>query len=61
MRRILFSIKDLKCSYDSGKIVLDIDRLDIYDGQITFIVGKSGSGKSTLLETLGFMNDTFSS
>lgn len=61
MRKILFSIKDLKCSYVSGKTILEIDRLDIYEGQITFIVGKSGSGKSTLLETLGFMNDTFSS
>ena len=41
MRRILFSIHDLKCSYDSGKIV-DIDRLDIYDGQITLLSANPG-------------------
>ena len=60
----LFSIENLKCSYDRpyikgrSRVVLEIERLDIARGQKIFIVGESGIGKSTILETLGLMNDT---
>ncbi len=55
----IFTIRNLRCGYNKSKEVLNISHLDIYSGQLTFVIGKSGSGKSTLLETLGFMNDTF--
>jgi putative ABC transport system ATP-binding protein len=55
----IFSISDLKCSYNNGKrVVLEIDKLDIPYGIITFIIGSSGIGKSTILETFGMMNNT---
>ncbi len=59
MSKTIFKIRDLNCGYNKEKVVLNIHHLDIYSGQLTFVIGKSGSGKSTLLETLGFMNDTF--
>ena len=60
----LFSIENLKCSYDRpyikgrSRVVLEIERLDIARGNKIFIVGESGIGKSTILETLGLMNNT---
>jgi len=57
-----FEIKNLKCSYNrkgkDPKVVLQIDELNIPQGEIVFIVGQSGCGKSTILETLGLMNNT---
>lgn len=55
---VKFEIRNLQCSYDQRRVVLNIEKLDIYDNQITFFVGPSGVGKSTILETLGFMNNT---
>jgi len=54
----LFSIKNLKCSYNKKNIVLNVDNLDLYAGELIFLIGESGSGKSTFLETVGLMNNT---
>lgn len=54
----LFEIKDLSCSYDKTKVVLEIKHLVIPQGKKVFIVGESGIGKSTILETLGMMSKT---
>ena len=57
-----FEIKKLKCSYEckatNPKVVLQVDELRIFKGEIVFMVGQSGCGKSTILETLGLMNNT---
>ncbi len=60
----LFTIKNLRCSYDSpfvegcSRTVVEIESLQLERGQKIFIVGESGIGKSTILETLGLMNNT---
>lgn len=60
--KLCFDIKELKCSYEkessNPKVVLEIDKLEIHEGEVVFFVGRSGCGKSTILETLGLMNDT---
>jgi tungstate transport system ATP-binding protein len=38
-----------------SKTVLDVDRLDIYRGEVLALVGPSGAGKSTLLRLLNFL------
>lgn len=38
-----------------GRRVVDIERLDVYCGEIFALVGPSGSGKSTLLRLLNFL------
>lgn len=55
----IFEIKNLECKYKNAMhSVLFIDELNIYKGEIVFIIGASGIGKSTILETLGLMNNT---
>jgi|GEM_PF-308802 len=56
---ILFDIQNLRCEYDSGKLVLDIPSLQIPKGKFVGLLSVSGGGKSTLLETLGLMHKTF--
>ena len=52
-------IEDIVCRYPNTQTsVLNIDKLEIPRGKITFILGPSGVGKTTLLETLGLMNNT---
>lgn len=55
---MLYSIRNLICSYNGVKTVLEIKQLDIPNEKIVFFVGPSGIGKSTILETLGFMTRT---
>lgn len=58
MRNIVFDLKNVKCSYNGNKPVLEVDSLQIARGKMTILLGVSGAGKSTLLETLGLMNNT---
>ncbi len=55
----LITIKNVSKNIGKKKIIDDIS-LDIYKGEITFIVGSSGAGKSTLLNLIGGL-DTISS
>ena len=54
----IFEINNLKCSYNGGPAVLEIERLAITSGKLVVILGLSGAGKSTFLETIGLMNKT---
>jgi len=56
---VLFTIKNLECSYNGSDPVLVINSIIFYKGKITAVLGASGAGKSTILETLGLMNKTF--
>lgn len=58
MSEHIFKLRNVLCSYDGIKPVLEIEHLDIPAGQLIVMVGKSGAGKSTILETLGLMNQT---
>lgn len=52
----LISLKNIKKSYISGEVTTEILHgidADIYEGEITVILGSSGSGKTTLLNILG--------
>ncbi|MBP1635025.1 MAG: pstB [Acidobacteria bacterium] len=42
-----------------GRVVLDIDRLDVARGETLAVIGPSGSGKSTLLRLLQFLEPPF--
>lgn len=53
------TIKDLKKAY-SGKLVLNINKLEIEEGKITGIIGPNGSGKSTLLNIIAGLDGEFS-
>jgi len=50
----IYRIKNLTQAYN-GRIVLKIDSLEIYAGEILALVGPSGAGKSTLLRLLNFL------
>lgn len=50
----IFSLQGVKKSY-AGRLVVDIDQLDIHPPDILAIVGPSGAGKSTLLRMLNFL------
>ncbi|MFQ5611808.1 MAG: phosphate ABC transporter ATP-binding protein [Anaerolineae bacterium] len=50
----LYRLHNLTQIYD-GRPVLQVDRLDIYRGEILAVVGPSGAGKSTLLRLLNFL------
>jgi ABC-type lipoprotein export system ATPase subunit len=52
-------IEKLECAYP-GRKVLEVEKLEIYPGEIVVIIGNSGAGKSTLIETLGLMTNTLS-
>jgi tungstate transport system ATP-binding protein len=50
----VYQLLNVKKSYE-GRTVLDIDSLDIEQGEILAVVGPSGAGKSTLLRLLNFL------
>jgi tungstate transport system ATP-binding protein len=52
--RVLYRLDGVRHRYGS-RVVLDIDRLDVVEGQTLAILGPSGSGKSTLLRLLQFL------
>lgn len=58
-RPLCFEIHKLKQAYPGSNStpVLDIDRLTIYQGEITAVLGYSAAGKSTLLNTLGLLDE----
>ncbi|MFN8453807.1 MAG: phosphate ABC transporter ATP-binding protein [Anaerolineae bacterium] len=51
---ILFQLRNLTQVYHN-RTVLQIERLDIYAGEVLALVGPSGAGKSTLLRLLNFL------
>lgn len=50
----VYDVHGVQKSY-AGRMVLDIDRLKILNGEILAIVGPSGAGKTTLLRILNFL------
>lgn len=51
---VIYQIRKLTKEYDSRR-VLDIESLDIHQGEIFALVGPSGAGKSTFLRLLNFL------
>lgn len=57
--RATVQVKNLRCSYrEQQGLALAIDSLELFEGQMHFILGRSGIGKSTLIEALGLMEET---
>ena len=50
----VYTLNRLKKQY-AGRSVLEIDRLEILQGEVLALVGPSGAGKSTLLRLLNFL------
>ena len=50
----VYQLQDLRKEY-AGRIVTDVERLDIRRGEVLALVGPSGAGKSTLLRLLNFL------
>lgn len=51
---MVYQLESIKKEY-AGRVVLNIDSLELYFGEIFCIVGPSGAGKSTLLRLLNFL------
>lgn len=52
----IYKIENLKQEY-VNRTVLDIDNLEIFEGEIVGVVGSNGCGKSTLLRHLAFLEE----
>jgi tungstate transport system ATP-binding protein len=50
----VYQLRGLTKEYNS-RCVLDLDRLEVFRGEVLGLVGPSGSGKSTLLRLLNFL------
>lgn len=50
----IYVLQGIRKAY-GGRIVLDIDHLEVRHGEILVVVGPSGAGKSTLLRLLNFL------
>ncbi|MFN2229436.1 MAG: ATP-binding cassette domain-containing protein, partial [Anaerolineae bacterium] len=49
----VYQVRDLTKVYEERRI-LNVERLEVYPGEILGLVGPSGAGKSTLLRLLNF-------
>lgn len=54
MSDTVYRLKNVVHGYE-GRSVLEIDELEIFEGEILALVGPSGAGKSTLLRLLNFL------
>jgi len=54
MSRPQYELRGVTKRYD-GRRVLDIEELDVYQGEVLALVGPSGAGKSTLLRLMNFL------
>jgi tungstate transport system ATP-binding protein len=51
----LYRLVGVRQRVPGGRVILDIDHLEIPEGGLTAVVGPNGAGKSTLLKTLAFL------
>ena len=54
MSEVLYALRQVTKRYN-GRVVVDMESLDIYRGEVLALVGPSGAGKSTLLRLLDFL------
>ena len=54
MKKIIYHLQNVRKDY-SDRSVLQVEDLDIYQGEVFALVGPSGAGKSTLLRLLNFL------
>jgi tungstate transport system ATP-binding protein len=50
----VYCLQTVQKSYD-GRLVVDLERLEVRPGEVLTLVGPSGAGKSTLLRLLNFL------